>query len=509
MGWREQDMAASITEDRSIMRPAGDGLDRHSKSVTILFADAVASSAMEFDGNGGSGSQEAISRNSETAAGVIRQHDGQVIRRSEGSVLAEFCDPVCAVQAAVEIERLLAESSSRTKRPGLRIGIFSVANAARGMDVFGDAISVTANITREAGAGQVLISRECHEATSGEPDLKCQWFRRIKIDGRKDEDIFELDWAQSPSGIPSRYKVLSRVGSGGMGVVYKAHDTETGEIVALKTLKPGVGDGPAMQEDLRREVCLARKVTHKNVCRIHELSRVNGVPYISMEFVEGESLLSRLRRTAALPWPEALKLAQQICAGLREAHMQGIVHTDLKPANIMLDRSDGVKIMDFGIAQPLQGAGQGTSTLCGTPAYMAPEQVELKRLDARTDIYAMGLLLYEMATGAPPFEGESPMAVAAKQLQQIPERPRERVPELSSDAEAVILKCLEKEPAKRFQSVDELWAALRKTEARRASPVWESFVADFRTAGNDLRRDLGIGVEAARDFVGRQMERLW
>jgi len=493
------------------MRPESDGLDPHSKCVTILLADAVVGSTTSLDQNGDSSKQGAINVHNEVAARVIRQHDGQVIRKSDGSVLAEFADPAAAVHAGVEIERLLAASSSRASQPGLRIGIFSLANAPRGIDAFVNAIRVAGRITREAGAGQVLISRECQEAASGERDLKCQWFRRVRIDSRKgkDEDIFEVDWAQGPSGLPSRYKVLSRVGSGGMGIVYKAHDTETDEIVALKTLKPGIGDAPAMQEDLRREVCLARKVTHKNVCRIHELSRSNGVPFISMEFVEGESLLSRLRRMGALPWHDVLNLGQQICAGLREAHMQGIVHTDLKPANIMMDRSGSVKIMDFGIAQPLQSAGLGKSTLCGTPAYMAPEQVELKRLDARTDIYALGLLLYEMVTGTSPFEGESPMTVAAKQLREVPERPRERTPELPVDAEAVILKCLEKEPAERFQSVDELWAALRKTEPRRASPLWESFVADFRTAGNDLCRDLGIGVEAARDFVGRRMDRLW
>ena len=504
------DMTTSVTEDRSAIGAENEGIDRQTKSVTIFFADTADSSMIACDGNGDCGSQEAISHNLDLAAGVIRQHDGQVIRTSDRSVLAEFTDPLAAVRAAVEIERLMAESGLRTSQPGLRIGIFTVANPAERLDIFGDAISVTASITTEAAAGQVLISRECYEAASRDRDLKCQWFRRVRIDPReaKDEDVFEVNWAQGPSGIPSRYKVLSRVGSGGMGIVYKAHDTETDEMVALKTLKPGIGDDPALQEDLRREVCLARKVTHKNVCRIHELSRSNGVPYISMEFVEGESLLARLRRTGALPWHDTLKLAQQVCAGLREAHTQGIVHTDIKPANIMMDRSGSVKIMDFGIAQPLQGAGHGTSTLRGTPAYMAPEQVELKRLDARTDIYALGLLLYEMATGAPPFEGENPMAVAAKQLQQIPERPRERAPELPFDAEAVILKCLEKEPAKRFQSVDELWTALRKTEPRRASPLWESFVADFRTAGNDLRRDLGLGVEAARDFVGRQIDRL-
>jgi class 3 adenylate cyclase len=499
-------MTTSVTDDRPTIRLESDGLDHHTNSVTILFANTV-SSTMSLDRNGDASTQETINGQSELAAGVIRQHEGQVIRKSDGSVLAEFSDPVAAVHAAVEIERLAAAANSPSNQPGLRIGIFSFANTPSGIDVFINAIRLTASITMGAAAGQVLISRECYEAASREPDLKCQWSRRVRIDSRKgkDEDIFEVNWTQGPSGIPARYKVLSRVGSGGMGIVYKAHDRETDEIVALKTLRPGIGANAAMQENLKREVCLARKVTHKNVCRIHELSRSNGVPYISMEFVEGESLNSRFRHTGPLPWHDTLKIAQQICAGLREAHMQGVVHTDLKPANIMMDRSGSVKIMDFGIAQPLQGAAQGTSAPCGTPAYMAPEQVEFKRLDARTDIYALGVLLYEMVTGWPPFEGDTPTAVAAKQVRQIPAHPREIAPALPVDAEAVILKCLEKEPAKRFQTVDELWAALRQTEPRHASPLWESFVADFRTAGNDLLRDLRTGVEAARDFIGRRL----
>src|ERR1700693_5841548 len=160
-----------------------------------------------------------------------------------------------------------------------------------------------------------------------------------------------------------------------MGIVYKVRDLETGEIVALKMLKPGIASDQAMQENLRKEVCLARKVTHKNVCRIHEFNRSNGGGCISMEFVEGERLLSKLRRVGALPPGEAVEIARQICAGLREAHVQGIVHRDLKPANIMVDRSGNVKIMDFGIARQFQGTGRITGTLAGTPAYMAPEQV--------------------------------------------------------------------------------------------------------------------------------------
>ena len=241
---------------------------------------------------------------------------------------------------------------------------------------------------------------------------------------------------------------------------YKVRDLDTGEIVALKMLKPGMASAQAMQENLRKEVCLARKVTHKNVCRIYEFNRSDGAACISMEFVEGESLLSKLRSAGALPQNEALDIARQICAGLREAHVQGIVHRDLKPANIMVDRSGTVKIMDFGIARLTEEDGQMTGTIAGTPAYMAPEQLELKAMGPQTDIYALGLLLYEMVTGAPAFEGDTPISTALKQIRELPKRPSEIVPAIPARTEAIILKCLRKDPARRYQSVDELDAAL-------------------------------------------------
>jgi hypothetical protein len=277
---------------------------------------------------------------------------------------------------------------------------------------------------------------------------------------RRDTTPFENGTA--PLGVPARFRVLAEVGCGGMGVVYKARDLETDEIVALKLLKPEVSSDPRMREELRQEVCLARKVTHKNVCRIHELFRSATASSISMEFIGGETLLSRLRRDGALPAADAIAIARQICAGLREAHAHGIVHRDLKPANIMIDGSGVAKIMDFGIARRAQENDHSTTTIAGTPEYMAPEQIELSAMGPRTDIYALGLLLYEMVTGTRAFTGDSAIAVAVKQLRESPRRPSEIVASIPPGFEAVILKCLRKNAESRFQSVDELDAALSK-----------------------------------------------
>jgi serine/threonine protein kinase len=291
----------------------------------------------------------------------------------------------------------------------------------------------------------------------------------------------------TPLGIPARFKILSQIGNGGMGIVYKVRDLETGEIVALKLLKPEIASDPQMREELRREVCMARKVTHKNVCRIHEFYRSNADSCISMEFVDGETLLSKLRRSGALPLRDSIEITRQICAGLREAHARGIVHRDLKPANIMIDRSGVVKIMDFGIARLSQDTGQVTRTIVGTPEYMAPEQIELKAMGPRTDIYSLGLLLYEMVTGSQAFTGDSSIAVALKQIRQSPKRPSEIVSTIPPALEAVILKCLRKNCDSRFQSIDHLDMALCKAAANVApNPIVTRFgidvVVDYASA---------------------------
>jgi serine/threonine protein kinase len=258
-----------------------------------------------------------------------------------------------------------------------------------------------------------------------------------------------------------RYDILEDAGRGAMGQVYKARDRETGEIVALKLIKPEIASDPAMLERFKSELLFARKITHKNVCRVYEFSRVDGTAYISMEFVDGESLRSVLKRFASLAPRKGIDLALQMCAGLKEAHAQGIVHRDLKPENVMIDRQGNVKLMDFGIARSMEAMTLLTGAMVGTPAYMAPEQASGKSVDHRADIYALGLMLYEMFTGVQPFRADNALALAMKHVQESPRPPREIEPGISAPLEAAILKCLEKAPDNRFQSMSELETALR------------------------------------------------
>ena len=272
------------------------------------------------------------------------------------------------------------------------------------------------------------------------------------------------------AALGQRYEILDEAGHGSMGSVYKARDRETGEIVALKLLKPEIASDQAMMERFKNELLFARKITHKNVCRVHEFNRINGIAYTSMEFVDGESLRSVMNRFGGLPLRKAVNVAVQICSGLKEAHAQGIVHRDLKPENVMIDANGDVKIMDFGIARSMEAATRLTGSMVGTPAYMAPEQVSGKPVDYRTDIYSLGLMLYEMFTGSQALQAETPVAVALKQLRETPPPPHQIEPTIPVPIERAILKCLEKDPSKRFQSIGELEKVLTQPGITGSSP---------------------------------------
>ncbi len=263
-----------------------------------------------------------------------------------------------------------------------------------------------------------------------------------------------------PDVLTLRYEVLGTLGEGGMGLVYRVRDRETSEILALKLLRPEIARDPAMMERFKDEIRLARRITHKNVSRIYDFNRVNDVSYITMEYVDGESLYAYLKRVGKMSPERVIDLARQITAGLSEAHAQGVVHRDLKPENVMLARDGMVKLMDFGIARALGGNTISKQTVIGTPGYMAPEQSQGKVVDQRTDLYALGLILYECLTGKRAFSGATPVEVALKQLRERPAPLRKFIPTTPPHLEAVVLRCLEKEPGRRFASAAEIQRAL-------------------------------------------------
>jgi serine/threonine-protein kinase len=258
-----------------------------------------------------------------------------------------------------------------------------------------------------------------------------------------------------------RYALLRRIGRGGMGTVYQARDSLVGDMVALKVLELGGDAGPDALERFRREVRLARRITHPHVARMHDLSTHEGQSFLTMEFVEGEDLRALLARERSLSASRAARIALAVCEGLAAAHAAGVVHRDLKPANILVDKGGRVVLTDFGIARAVAGeAASRTLSIVGTPLYMAPEQVAGEPVDARADLYAVGLLLYEMLTGEVPFSGDTPWAAALARLRQPPPDLRQRA-DVPAPLSELVRRCLGRALEERPASALEMAGALR------------------------------------------------
>jgi serine/threonine protein kinase/tetratricopeptide (TPR) repeat protein len=277
-----------------------------------------------------------------------------------------------------------------------------------------------------------------------------------------------------------RYEIIEELGAGGMGRVYRAHDTKLKEEVALKLIKPEIAVGRRVIERFQNEIRIARKITHKNVCRMHDLHEYGRTLYLTMEYVRGEDLKSFIHRSKALTIGASASIARQVAEGLKEAHQLGITHRDLKPSNIMIDTDGNAKIMDFGIARVRQERGvTGEGAIIGTPEYMSPEQVEGKEADPGSDIYALGAILFEMLVGRAPFEGETPFSIANKHRTEPPPVPRKLVPQIPEGLSKLVLRCLEKDKTKRYQSAEELVADLAIVE--QALPVTDRIMSQAKT----------------------------
>jgi len=270
--------------------------------------------------------------------------------------------------------------------------------------------------------------------------------------------------------LAGRFEVQEEIGTGGIGTVYKVIDRKINEEMALKILKPEIAPKPEVIERFKNELKLARRISHKNVCRLYDLHEEAGTLFITMEYVPGEDLDTLIRREGRLSVAKASGLARQIVEGLAQAHELGVIHRDLKPRNVMIDPLGNVRIMDFGVARHLAGpelTAEGIAV--GTPHYMSPEQALGESVDQRTDIYALGVVLFEMVIGRPPFEGESGLAVVLKHKSELPRHPRELNAEVPENLDRLIIKCLAKKKENRYQSAEELLAELvRFTEGEAA-----------------------------------------
>jgi class 3 adenylate cyclase/tRNA A-37 threonylcarbamoyl transferase component Bud32 len=355
--------------------------------------------------------------------------------------------------------------------------------------VVGMPVQQIESLLREATPGELLLSREVHEELK-EP-FEQAGYRLAERRGlltpqplyvvssrmaARLTGVRGLGPGETPASVTSagletlsgiapgalmgqRFEILAVLGAGGMGVVYKARDRELDDLVALKMLKRELLADRTHLERLKAEIKLARRITHPNVLRTHDFGEIDGIPFISMEYVRGVTLRYLLDQTHRLPYSAGLRLAKQLCAGLGAAHSVGVMHRDIKPENLILEPTGNAKLMDFGIARPIRRMAPGQTEagfILGTPLYMSPEQLRGEEVDARADIYSAGVVLYEIFTGELPFKGASAMQIMLKHLEEPPPAPRTVWPEVPAKLEAVILRCLEKAPAARYRSVDEL-----------------------------------------------------
>ncbi|HEX4959521.1 MAG TPA: protein kinase [Thermoanaerobaculia bacterium] len=355
-------------------------------------------------------------------------------------------------------------------------------------------VQVLESLLREATPGELLLSREVYEelkeafetagyrlaprrgVISTQPlyVVTGRMAARLTLERMIDGATVGASARSTLTGISpgallgQRFEVLSVLGTGGMGIVYKARDRELDDLVALKMLRRDVLRDRSQIERLKSEIKLARKITHPNVLRTHDFGEIDGLPFISMEYVRGVTLRYMLDQTNRLPYSAGLRLAKQLCAGLGAAHAVGVLHRDIKPENLILEPTGNAKLMDFGIARPIDRLAPGQTQagfIVGTPQYLAPEVLQGLEADARADLYSCGIVFYEIFTGELPFDAPTSMEVVVKHLREEPAPPSSRWAEIPPSLEVMILRCLKKEPEERYRSVAELLKVLETLSA--------------------------------------------
>jgi serine/threonine-protein kinase len=438
--------------------------DRHERQVAILFSD-IADSARYFERHGDAEGRRMVQRHADLLAPIIREGGGRVVKNIGDAIMA--CFPTCqqAVETAARMQQALRSSNLMLTREEdrleIRVGInfgSALANDDND-DLYGESVNVAARVQAQAARGQILIAEQVRELLSpavpvrpaGEVELK---WRSAQI------GLHEVLWEKmaQPEGavlekprLDPRYVVVKLLGSGGMAAVWRVRDERLGRDVAMKVLHRHLPFSSSMRERLEREAKVAASLTHENLVQVYDYSVQQGTDsYIAMELVDGTTLRELILQRKKLPWVVVALAAYEICRGLACAHENGVVHRDMKPDNVMVSRTGTLKIGDFGIARAREHSKMtAVGAPVGTPAYLSPEQVRGEPADARSDIFALGITLYEMVCGAPPFAAET----SAGMMYQIVEgkfpAPERLAPEIDPVLAGLIRRCLSPSPAQR------------------------------------------------------------
>ncbi len=492
---------------------SGSNVGAETRPVTVLFSDLKAHAAFHGDDVDPSKVLTKVNEALSRQADLVERYGGSVDKFVGDRMMAVFDgeDRVWpAIRCAISIQHLVEldeDDAALIPSMGVSSGnaIYGAVGSTDRLDytLLGDAVHIAGRLASNAHPGEVLLSGEAYEKvasrTSAEPlpglivhgmdqplpvySLSTGTSRQAQLSESRaaaldDNAATQLNQADRPSdGEPvlslaslepgtmlgTRYEIRRVLGSGGMGMVFQAQDHDLDEPVAVKVLRPEIASmDPSILDRFKTEIRVARRIAHRNVVKTFDFGEARGIRFITMEFVQGMTLKQLIRNRGALPLGVGLQIAKQACAGLVAAHDANVVHRDVKPQNIMLTPQSEVKIMDFGIVRENDRAsGTQTGMVVGTPDYMSPEQAQGKGdLDHRSDVYSLGVVLFEIFTGKLPFGGDSPFSVAMKHVQQPPPEPRSLQRNLPEGLQNVILRCMSKDPAARYEKMSHLHAEL-------------------------------------------------
>lgn len=439
--------------------------ERYERQVAVLFSDIV-DSTRYFERHGDAEGRRMVQRHADLLSPIIGDGGGRVVKSIGDAIMACFPTSQQAVDAAVRMQQSLRSSNLKLTREEdrleIRIGInfgTALVNDDDG-DLYGDTVNVAARVQAQASRGQIYVAGRVRELLS--PSVPSRPVEAAALKGKAAQTaLHEVLWEKmaQPEGavtekprLDPRYVVVKLLGSGGMAAVWRVRDERLGRDLAMKVLHRHLPFSSSMRERLEREAKVAASLTHENVVQVYDFSvQEGGASYIAMELVDGTTLREVVTQRGKLPWVVVALAAYEICRGLSYAHENGVVHRDMKPDNVMVSRTGSLKIGDFGIARAREHVKKmtATGTPVGTPAYLSPEQVRGETADERSDIFALGITLYEMVCGTTPFEAETSAGMMFQIVSGKFVAPERQVPEIDPVLAELIKGCLSPSAADR------------------------------------------------------------